>query len=162
MFHVIPNYIDSGISADSRTQLTVSLARLLADNFVLFSKSMQFHWNVRGVAFMQFHGLFQEGYEFFYQSIDLIAERIVQLGFLSPGSLAEFKSLATIAETPTSDIVASDMLKILNTDLIALIKSMRMVVDLSNKLGDQATNNKIVDIMEDAEKYLWKIQSHIL
>lgn len=163
MLHSISGYLDTGISYDVRLKIVNLLSVSLSNHYIVFTKCFQFHWNVKGISFGPFHNLFEEGYTLFYKSIDSIAERIVQLGFLSIGSLEEFRKTGTIAETLSGNILLEDMIKIMRDDNIKLIKEIRNIIELTGTtLFDPATNNMMTDLIEATEKYLWKVQSHIL
>lgn len=161
MIQKIAHYQDSGIDLGDREEIAQLLVCTLGSHFVLFTKTLQFHWNVRGMSFGPLHALFEEGYSMLYNSVDSIAERIVQLGFLAPGSLSELKEASTIEDQLTKNISAEEMLKILRHDLIVLSRDMRKIAEKTAE-KDSATNNKIADLLEGIEKYLWKIQSHLL
>ena len=46
-----PTPIDIGISEKDRRRIAEGLARLLADNYSLYLKTHNFHWNVKGPMF---------------------------------------------------------------------------------------------------------------
>ena len=92
--------IDTGISAKDRGQIAAGLARLLADNYTLYLKTHNFHWNVTGPMFNTLHLMFETQYNELWLANDLIAERIRSLGFPAPGTYAEYVKLASIKETP--------------------------------------------------------------
>lgn len=162
MLYSISHYKDSGIAREIRTKNAEALTKLLASHFLLFTKTLQAHWNVRGKFFGPLHSLFQEGYTLLYESIDEIAERISQLGFICPGTTTEFRNASIIKEeektVPMSD---TEMLQGLTNDLIVIINESRKVIAMTSET-DAGTNNKITDLLENTEKYLWKVQSHLL
>ncbi len=162
MLFPIPHYKDSGIKQEERKKVAEALAKLLASHFLLFTKTLQFHWNVRGKFFGSLHGLFEEGYTLLYETIDNIAERITQLGFIAPGTTAEFTNLGLVPEQKTTTLMNdTEMLEILTSDLIIITNYSREIIKETSEI-DPATNNKITDILENIEKYLWKVQSHLL
>src|SRR5687768_18310792 len=91
--------IDIGISEKDRRRIADGLSRLLADNFSLYLKTHNFHWNVKGPMFQTLHLMFMEQYNELWLALDAIAERIRALGFPAPGTYAEYAKLSTIRET---------------------------------------------------------------
>jgi hypothetical protein len=75
---------------------------LLADTYVVYLKTHNFHWNVEGPMFQTLHQMFMEQYTETWNAIDLVAERIRSLGHYAPGTYAEYNKLARIKETAWS------------------------------------------------------------
>ena len=91
--------IDTGIAADERAMIAAGLSRLLADNYTLYLKTHNFHWNVTGPMFNTLHLMFEQQYNELALAVDLIAERIRALGFPAPGTYREFADLSSIRES---------------------------------------------------------------
>ena len=70
-----------------------ALSNVLADTFVLYLKTHNFHWNVTGPMFHTLHQIFEEQYNELWLAVDAIAERMRSLGFIAPGSYGEFNRL---------------------------------------------------------------------
>ena len=92
--------IDIGISEKDRQKIAEGLSRLLADNYTLYLKTHNFHWNVKGPMFQTLHLMFMTQYNELWMALDEIAERIRALGFPAPGTNSEFARLTSIPETP--------------------------------------------------------------
>ena len=88
--------LNIALSDRSRNGVVALLKPLLADAYVLYTKTRKFHWNVTGPHFTELHKLFEAQYDALAEEIDEIAERIRSLGSLAPGSLAEFGKLARL------------------------------------------------------------------
>ena len=80
--------IDTGIAPQQRRAIADSLSRLLADEYTLYLKTHNFHWNVTGPMFNTLHLMFEQHYNESALAVDLIAERIRALGHPAPGSYA--------------------------------------------------------------------------
>jgi len=78
--------IDIGISDKDRANIAESLSKMLADSYILYLKTHNFHWNVTGPMFQALHNLFMTQYTEQWNALDLIAERIRALGHPAPGS----------------------------------------------------------------------------
>ena len=73
-----------GMSDVQRKKITLGLSELLADSYMLYIKTHNFHWNVEGPMFNTLHVMFMEQYTELWNSLDLIAERIRSLGEYAP------------------------------------------------------------------------------
>jgi starvation-inducible DNA-binding protein len=154
--------INIGIEAKSREKIIKILNVLLADEFVLYLKTRNYHWNVKGINFKELHGLFQEQYKQLDDYIDDIAERVRQLGGLSVATLTEYNKLATLKETTTKELEAKIMLKNLLADHESIIRSLRKSVDdITEKLGDAGTADFLTGLMEGHEKKAWMLRASL-
>ena len=64
--------------------------------FSFYLKAHNFHWNVEGPDFLQYHDLFGKIYEEVYGSVDIFAEQICALGTYVPASFQRFSMLSQI------------------------------------------------------------------
>src|SRR6186713_1035851 len=90
--------IDTGIGQKDRAKIAQGLSKLLADNFTLYLKTHNFHWNVTGPMFNTLHLMFETQYNELWTANDQIAERIRSLGYPAPGTYKQFASLTAIKE----------------------------------------------------------------
>lgn len=82
-----------GLTPKTRKEVSKILNNLLSDEYLLYTKSLKFHWNVYGMVFHDFHALFLEQYEALLEIADDVAERVRALGEQSFGSMTEFLSI---------------------------------------------------------------------
>ena len=123
--------VDTGISAKHRAAIAQGLSRLLADTYVLYLKTHNFHWNVEGPMFQTLHQMFMEQYTETWNTIDLIAERIRSLGHYAPGTYGEYLQLARIKETPGVP-KAGQMIKPLIEGQEAVVRTARQVLPVAD------------------------------
>ena len=150
--------IDIGISQEDRKSIADGLSRLLADTYVLYLKTHNFHWNVTGPSFRTLHLMFEEQYNELALAVDSIAERIRALGFPAPGTYAEYSRLASIKETegvPSSD----DMIKFLVEGQEAVVRTARSLFPLTDKVSDEPTADLLTQRMQVHEKTAWMLRS---
>ena len=81
---------DIGVKDDARKKLVEILNMRLCYEYVLYTKTRNFHWNEIGPRFSQLHEFFEEQYEILDEIVDEVAERARQLGGKSLGTLEEF------------------------------------------------------------------------
>lgn len=145
----------------SATQETTgALSRLLADTYVLYLKTHNFHWNVTGPMFTTLHTLFETEYTELALAVDEIAERIRALGAVAPGSFTAYAKLAKIQE---ADGVpkATDMIKELAGDQAKVVAAAKEVVKAAEAAGDDATADLGIRRIEVHEKNAWMLTSHL-
>lgn len=150
-----------GLSSKSRDTVGTLLARLLADEHVLYVKTRNFHWNVTGLDFGALHALFESQYTALAETIDEIAERIRMIGGVAPGSMKEFLKLTRIDEQPGGKLEAEKMIAALLSDQEAIIRSLREDVEKAGQAGDAGTNDFLVGLLESHEKTAWMLRAHL-
>ena len=135
-----------------------SLKALLADNYTLYLKTQNFHWNVTGPNFQSLHLLFEAQYTDLFAANDLIAERIRALGSKAPGSFKEFSALATIKEA-SGNYTQKQMLAELIKDQGLMIKTLKKVTKAANEAEDEVTDSLATDRIEVQEKNRWMLEA---
>ena len=150
--------IDTGISAKDRAAIAAGLSRLLADNFTLYLKTHNFHWNVTGPMFNTLHLMFETQYNELWLANDQIAERIRSLGYPAPGTYAEYVKLASVKETPGQP-KADEMVKLLVEGNEAVVRTARSVFPTVDKAGDEPTADLLTQRMQIHEKNAWMLRS---
>lgn len=150
-----------GLKESSRAEVLALLDRLLADEYVLYTKTRNFHWNVVGPRFSELHKFFESQYERLNGFVDEIAERSRALGGRSLGSMKEFLGKARLKESPAAALKAEAMLAELLADHEALIRSLRADVDRSVGEGDMGTADFLTGLMESHEKMAWMLRSFV-
>lgn len=149
-----------GLTKDQRQGVIALLNPLLADEYILYTKTRNFHWNVTGPLFHDMHKFFESQYEAIDETIDEVAERIRALGGIAPGSLAEMLSLATLKEAKGGTLKSQEMIGALLSDHEALIVSLRAGLDTAQtKFGDAGTADFLTGLMEEHEKMAWMLRS---
>jgi starvation-inducible DNA-binding protein len=129
------------------------LTPLLADEYLLYTKTRNYHWNVVGLQFNDLHKFFEAQYEALDGFVDEVAERIRQLGAQSPGTMAEFARTARLREHPGEHPDAQGMIAALLGDHEALVQALRAdLATVQDKFGDAGTRDFLTGLMEKHEK----------
>jgi len=150
--------MDTGISTKDRAAIAKGLSRLLADTYVLYLKTHNFHWNVEGPMFQTLHQMFMEQYTETWNAVDLVAERIRSLGHYAPGTYKEYLGLASINETPGVP-KAAQMVKALIAGQEAVVRTARSLLPLAERADDQPTLDLLTQRMQVHEKNAWMLRS---
>jgi len=150
--------IDIGISEKDGGRIVDGLARLLADNYSLYLKTHNFHWNVTGPMFQTLHVMFMEQYNELWLALDQIAERIRALGFPAPGTNSEFARLTSIKETAGVPD-AREMVRLLVQGHEAVARTARKIFPAVEKANDQPTMDLLTQRLQVHEKTAWMLRS---
>lgn len=152
--------INIGISDKDRENISKGLSRVLAESFLLYMKTHNYHWNVKGPMFQTLHVMFETQYTELWTAMDAIAERIRSLGFPAPGTLKEYLALATIKEldgVPSAEEMIRDVLA--GSETVSRLS--REVMAIADAAGDDSTADLLTQRMQVHEKNAWMLRSLI-
>jgi starvation-inducible DNA-binding protein len=153
--------IDIGIAKNDREAIAQSLARVLADTYMLYIKTHAYHWNVTGPLFASLHTLFETQYNELHDAADTIAERIRALGVFAPGGYSAFAKLTSLKEDNDQIPDAMTMVKNLAHGHEMVGRSLRQSFKTAEAGGDQATMDLLIGRMEASDKAAWMLRSHL-
>ena len=151
--------VNIGINDKDRAAIAVGLSKLLADTYTLYLTTHNFHWNVTGPMFNTLHTMFMEQYTELWNAVDPIAERIRALGHWSPGSYAQFSSLASVPDAPKEPPKALDMVRVLVAGHEAVARTARKLFPLADKAGDEPTADLLTQRLTVHEQTAWMLRS---
>ena len=92
--------VNIGLNQKQRQGVVEILSSLLADEYLLYTKTRNYHWNVVGPQFNDLHKFFEAQYEALDDIIDDVAERARALGGRAVATLAVFLKLGRLKEHP--------------------------------------------------------------
>jgi starvation-inducible DNA-binding protein len=151
-----------GISQQNLQAVAAELSKLLADEFVLYTKTRNAHWNVEGHDFHTMHVFFESQYEALDETMDSVAERIRQLGHFAPATLKSFLSLTHLTEKSGEKNDSQGFIKELLIDHENIIINCREnITRFANEYGDLGTSDFITGLMEEHEKMAWMLRAHL-
>jgi starvation-inducible DNA-binding protein len=156
----IEQSINIGIDPKERKQVCKGLSKLLADSYLLYLKTQNYHWNVTGKMFQPLHTLFEEQYIDLAEAVDQIAERIRALGEFAPGSFSAFTKVTSIKEE-NSIPIAEEMIHNLVIGNEAVVKTAREIINLCDEAEDDVTTDLMIERMQRHEKNAWMLRSMI-
>ena len=143
----------------NRKTVTQELSKFLADTYILYLKTQNYHWNVSGPQFYALHLLFEKQYEDLAEAADLIAERIRALDEKTPASFAAFQKLTSIKEE-TGFPSEQEMLRNLAEDHKTLAASAEAVLKAAEKSGDDSTADLAIQRQRVHQKNHWMLAAH--
>jgi len=151
-----------GISEVNTQAVSVELAKLLADEFVLYTKTRNAHWNVEGPDFHSMHLFFESQYEQLDEIMDSVAERIRTVGHYAPGTLKDFLQLTHLSEARSGSNDSHTFIRELVEDHSSIIEFIRGNIDpIGNEHHDMGTSDFITGLMEEHEKMVWMLRAHL-
>lgn len=139
-------------------ELIDRLKIVLADTFCFYLKAHNFHWNVEGPNFPQYHEFFKTLYEETFDAIDSVAEHIRTLDAYAPGSLQRFKELSNIMDEttiPSGIVMCQKLLK----DNDTLISDLMYAYTEAEKAKELGLSNFLQDRIDIHKKHGWMLRS---
>ena len=144
----------------TRTEVIVLLNQRLADAIDLQTQCKQAHWNVKGPAFIALHKLFDEITEDVENYVDLIAERIVQLGGIAEGTAGVIASRSTLVDYPLALSTGAEHVAALSDALGTFGRAVRLGIEEMNELEDAGSADILTEISRGTDKWLWFVEAH--
>lgn len=143
-----------------RQQIAQLTGMILADLFLLYTKTLNFHWNIVDPRFYFLHKFLEEQYEQLAEILDDVAERIRALGEKTPATLKKILSMTSLKE-PANDLSGDEMLQELLHDHEAIICQLREKIEHIDKLRDAGTVDLLTNCLRFHEKSAWMLRSHL-
>lgn len=151
-----------GITDTNRQTVADQLAKILADETVLYIKTKNAHWNIEGVDFYDKHKFFETQFGQLDELIDRVAERIRSIGHYAPATLKSYLSLTHLTEQTREKNDSQGFIKELLEDHESIIILLREhIKSFTNDFHDSGTSDFITGLMEDHEKMAWFLRAHL-
>jgi starvation-inducible DNA-binding protein len=145
---------------ETRARAVELLNHRLADSLDLQSQCKQAHWNVKGPHFIGLHKLFDEIYEATEEYVDLIAERIVQLGGIAEGTVRIAGARSSLAEYPLVISSGEEHVNALSDVLGQFSGKAREAIDELDEMGDPDSMDILTEVSRGVDQWLWFVEAH--
>jgi starvation-inducible DNA-binding protein len=139
-------------------ELIEQLKVILGTNFALYLKSHNYHWNIEGNNFPQYHAFLDTFYNEVFLQNDPIAEHIRYLDAYAPGSFTRFLELSVVDEATTVPD-ALTMMMALKNDNERYIIQLRAGIVVADEVGEPAVSNFLQDLLGAHQKKAWMLRS---
>jgi starvation-inducible DNA-binding protein len=136
------------------------LNQRLADCIDLQTQSKQAHWNVKGPTFIALHKLFDEINEDVEGYVDLLAERVVQLGGVAEGTVGIVAERSTLVDYPIGLTTGAEHVAALSDALAGFGRTVRVGIEEMNELEDADSADILTEISRGVDKWLWFVEAH--
>ncbi len=152
-----------GISDYNLQEVALFLNTLLADEYVVYTKTRSACWNMTGINFGELNKVFQVQSDNIDIIIDSVAERIRSLGHFALGSMKDFLAVTNLSEESHEASNPEKIIQgILNDHEIVVRIIRNKVNEINDKYRDAGTADFITDLMEQHEKMAWKLRSSLM
>ncbi|NBB27530.1 Dps family protein [Cellulophaga sp. BC115SP] len=149
-----------GIAENNRKKVADELSKLLANEYLLFTKTKNAHWNVEGLDFYEKHQLFDNQANQLAFTIDSVAERIRTLGFVVPASLKAFLALTSLQETALVTNNSTEFIKdLLSAHEIIIIQLRSNINVFADSYNDFGSSDFITGLLQEHEKTAWILRT---
>jgi starvation-inducible DNA-binding protein len=145
----------SDLGSEAVKNITGALNALLADVFVLYVKTKNFHWHVSGPHFRDYHLLMDDQGSQIFEMTDDIAERVRKIGGTTIRSIGHISRLQRLNDNDVDYVDAHGMLAELREDNRTLLASMREVHELCEDQNDVATASLLENWIDQTERRIW-------
>jgi len=139
--------------------LVDNLKTLQGTSVSFYLKLANFHWNIEGPDFPQYHEFLGDFYLSIFGNVDPLAEYIRALNSYAPGSLARMQELTIIEDYNGPQIMWDEMFTIVYNDTTTLINYYKDTFDVATMERAQGIANFCADQIDSLEKRLWMIRS---
>lgn len=138
-----------------RHEIAKSINSLIADTYVLYVKTKNFHWHLSGSHFRDYHLLFDEQASQIFAMIDVLAERVRKLGKATIRSIGHISRLQSIKDSDDEFLKPEEMLLQLLNDNKKLVADMRKAHQICDESDDFATTSILEVYIDETEKRVW-------
>ena len=139
-------------------ELIEQIKVILGTNFALYLKSHNYHWNIEGNNFPQYHSFLDGFYNDVWAQTDDIAEKIRQLDAYVPGSMIRFLELSVVDEATTVPDALTMMINLKN-DNDRYIIQLRAGIIVAEGADEPAIGNFLQDLLAAHQKKAWMLRS---
>ena len=150
-----------GISDSNTEAVAFQLNKLLANEFVLYTKTRNYHWNIGGMNFFELHKLFEGQYEQLQVILDDIAERIRAIGHYSEARLVDILKLTDLLE-PEYTVEPKEQLSNLVNDHETIIRILRtLITEFADTYKDLGSSDYVTGLLREHEKMSWMLRAFL-
>jgi starvation-inducible DNA-binding protein len=151
---------ENDISEKNRSELNALMNQRLASAVDLQMQMKQAHWNVKGPSFIGLHELFDKVDEAVESYVDMIAERIVQLGGIAEGTVRVAAARSRLAEYPLAIADGMAHVEAVARALSTFGEEARATIYEADELDDADTMDLFTEISRGIDKWLWFVEAH--
>lgn len=149
------------LSEKTRNQCITVLQQRLADAIDVMLQCKQAHWNIKGLNFYSLHLLFDQVHGEIEEGVDLIAERIGQLGGIAEGVTQAVLNRSKMPSYPVQAMTGIEHVSALSNTLSAYAETVRKAIEECDRINDQTSADIFTEISRAVDKSLWMVEAHL-
>jgi starvation-inducible DNA-binding protein len=139
-----------------------SLNGILADEYALFTKTLNYHWNVTGPRFHSIHKFLEGHYRSLLEVMDGVAERVRILGETPLSTMKSMNEVNQLNEKNGGQMSASEMIDDLYHGHLQLQTEIRNVLEADAPMStDPGTEDFLISLLQKHEEMSWMLKSHL-
>ena len=151
---------ENDIPKATRVELCALLNQRLSDVIDLQMQLKQAHWNVKGPHFIGLHELFDKISEEVESYVDMIAERIVQLGGIAAGTVRVAAVRSRLGEYPPAIADGAAHGEAVARALSTFGREARLTIGETSAFEDADTADLFTEVSRGIDKWLWFVEAH--
>ena len=144
-----------------RVQVAALLQERLSEAIDFAAQAKQAHWNVKGPNFIALHQLFDQVYEHASGHVDLLAERIVQLGGVAEGTVKSVANRSKLPDYPPRIASGKEHVEALSRSIAWFGENIRKSIDQADEVSDKDTADLFTEVSRSLDKDLWFVEAHL-
>lgn len=156
----LPYRTANDLPDEARALVATLLNECLADAVDLNASAKQAHWNVKGPHFIALHHLFDDIHTAVEGYVDLLAERVVQLGGIAVGTVAAAAAHTRLTPYPLDLVSGAEHSSAMAKALAEFGRHMRRGIDIAADTGDQVSADICTEISRGVDQWLWFVEAH--
>lgn len=137
------------------------LNSVLANEFGIFTKTLNYHWNVTGPRFHSLHQFLETHYKDLLVIMDEVAERARIIHGRPLSTAQELREAMRVEEHPGSFPSANEMLADLMKDHSNQQMVIKKILAKEDFGDDPGTEDFLVGLLQKHEKMTWMLRSHL-
>ncbi len=148
------------LKSNTRTTVAALLNARLADAIDLALMTKQAHWNLRGRQFIAVHEMFDGFRTEIDGHVDILAERVVQLGGVAFGTTQAVAEGTKLKAYPIDLVSVEDHVATLAERYGDVANATRAAIEASEEAGDAGTADIFTALSRSLDKALWFLEAH--
>lgn len=147
-----------GLGVEDSAMVITELNGLLSNYQVYYQNLRGIHWNIRGKRFFELHVKFEELYNDSQLKVDAIAERILTIGGKPLHTFEDYikRNTLKVGKNISKD---EEAVQLIVDSLSDLLKIEREILNKTDDIGDEGTNNLMSEFISEQEKTIWMMNA---
>jgi starvation-inducible DNA-binding protein len=143
------------LCAEAVVEISQEMRHLIADIFVLYIKTKNFHWHMSGRHFRDYHLLLDQQAQEIFAMTDEAAERVRKIGGTTLHSIEDIARFQRLKSNNQDFLAPEDMLAELCADNQNLVRLMRAAHEVCDRHNDVATASLLENWIDQGETRTW-------
>jgi starvation-inducible DNA-binding protein len=147
-----------GILENHLQKVAGELNKVLADEFVLYIQTRNYHWNIEGVNFSELHNFFEKQFSDLDEIVDDVAERIRMIGYFTEARLTDYLQLTHLVERPYTSKWQQQLKNLLEAHETIIRNLRRLILLFADKYKDIGSSDFTTQLLGKHEKMAWMLR----